>query len=115
MKGFARCSLLADEGFLVREAEDGEDGLEQIVEFHPDVVLCDLMLPGLDGLSLWGKARELGSDAGFIMMTGAEKSTDGSCIPKPLDLTTVPEAVGRLLEQPVEATRTALRLAETPD
>jgi DNA-binding response OmpR family regulator len=42
---------LAARGFRVTVASDGLDGLEQLKTTHPDLVVCDLMMPKLDGLS----------------------------------------------------------------
>jgi serine phosphatase RsbU (regulator of sigma subunit) len=39
-------------GFRVLEAEDGADGISAALEHHPDVVLLDLRMPGLDGLDV---------------------------------------------------------------
>jgi DNA-binding response OmpR family regulator len=48
--------LLASEmeraGFLVHQAENGHDGLEQVRRFVPDVVVLDLMLPVLSGFAV---------------------------------------------------------------
>ncbi|HEX2907252.1 MAG TPA: response regulator transcription factor [Phototrophicaceae bacterium] len=43
---------LRDEGFAVVTSGDGEDGLEKVRSEHPDLIVLDIMLPGLDGLSL---------------------------------------------------------------
>jgi DNA-binding response OmpR family regulator len=43
---------LRDEGYEVITSPDGEDGLEKVRAEHPDLVILDIMLPGLDGLSL---------------------------------------------------------------
>jgi DNA-binding response OmpR family regulator len=43
---------LKGEGFSVVTAADGEDGLEKLREEHPDLLILDIMLPKLDGLSL---------------------------------------------------------------
>ena len=54
------CSVnLAAEGIEVLEAADGPSGLEQAREHRPDVVLLDVMMPGLDG---WQVAEELIGD-----------------------------------------------------
>jgi len=43
---------LKDEGFNVLTAGDGEEGLDKLRADHPDLVVLDIMLPKLDGLSL---------------------------------------------------------------
>jgi DNA-binding response OmpR family regulator len=43
---------LRGEGFTVFMAGDGEEGLETVREEHPDLIVLDIMLPKLDGLSL---------------------------------------------------------------
>jgi DNA-binding response OmpR family regulator len=43
---------LRSDGFTVVTAEDGEEGLEKIREDRPDLIVLDIMLPKLDGLSL---------------------------------------------------------------
>ena len=54
------CSVnLAAEGIEVLEAADGPSGLEQAREHRPDVVLLDVMMPGLDG---WRVAEKLLED-----------------------------------------------------
>jgi DNA-binding response OmpR family regulator len=54
------CSVnLAAEGIEVLEAADGPSGLEQAREHRPDVVLLDVMMPGLDG---WQVAERLLED-----------------------------------------------------
>ena len=46
-------ALLGSEGFEVRDAANARVGLERAVEFEPDLVLLDLMMPGpTDGLDL---------------------------------------------------------------
>ncbi|WP_425342051.1 winged helix-turn-helix domain-containing protein [Amycolatopsis coloradensis] len=52
---------LADEGFAVDCAETGEDGLELLADGRFDVVLLDLMLPGIDGLTVCRSVREQGA------------------------------------------------------
>ena len=50
-------NLLRD-GFNVRATGDGEDGLQLIKRELPDIVLLDLMLPGLDGLEVCRRLKE---------------------------------------------------------
>jgi len=43
---------LGKEGFSVTAVESGELGLQHAIENHPDLIILDLMLPGMDGLSV---------------------------------------------------------------
>lgn len=49
---------LKKEGFGVAEAVDGEKGLKKIKAEKPDLVLLDLILPGIDGFEVLAKAKE---------------------------------------------------------
>ena len=61
--------LLRGHGFLVETARDGFKALPKLAEFAPDLLLTDLMMPGMDGLSLMRKARELDPEHIAIVMT----------------------------------------------
>ena len=49
---------LSEEEFDVVEAVDGEDGIKKIKEEKPDLVLLDLILPGIDGFEVLSKMKE---------------------------------------------------------
>ncbi|MFA6476080.1 MAG: response regulator [Candidatus Paceibacterota bacterium] len=49
---------LASEGFDVSTAYDGEEGLQKALKDHPDLILLDLLMPKVDGLTLLKKLRE---------------------------------------------------------
>lgn len=61
--------ILVREDLRVIHAPDGRAALQQIREHRPDLVLTDLMMPGLDGMGLLKAARELDGDLEVIMMT----------------------------------------------
>jgi len=42
----------AVEGFEVQLAENGQQGLEKLVDFHPDIILLDVMMPEMNGLQM---------------------------------------------------------------
>lgn len=66
---------LADEGYDVAEAGTGESALRLVERDAFDVVLLDLMLPGMDGFAVCRRLRELG-DLPIIMITARSESTD---------------------------------------
>jgi two-component system, OmpR family, response regulator MtrA len=54
---------LESEGFIVREAGTRAEVLPAVHDFEPDVILLDLMLPGVDPHDEWAVARDLRADA----------------------------------------------------
>ena len=65
---------LEDEGWIVDEAATGEEALEIFRSVQSDVVLIDIMLPGIDGFELCRNIRRI-SDVPVIMVT-ARVDTD---------------------------------------
>jgi PAS domain S-box-containing protein len=63
-------TLLKNEGFEVDTAETGEIGLNKIKEMHYDIILLDLMMPGLSGLEVLPMIRNLHPDTVVIVITG---------------------------------------------
>lgn len=53
------CEYLGQSGFEVTHASDGESGLEQLPQAQPELVILDLMLPGIDGLEVCRRIRAL--------------------------------------------------------
>jgi DNA-binding response OmpR family regulator len=49
---------LEKEGFTVKVALNGEDGLKMALKDHPDIVLLDILLPKMDGMQVMKKLRE---------------------------------------------------------
>lgn len=49
---------LTNEGYEASEAVDGEEGIKKIKEEKPDLVLLDLILPGIDGFEVLSKMKE---------------------------------------------------------
>lgn len=48
---------LINEGYDILEAVDGEEGLKKVKEARPDLVLLDLILPGIDGFEVLAKLK----------------------------------------------------------
>lgn len=68
-------AYLEREGFAVTVAGDGETALDLARESEPDVVVLDLMLPGIDGLEVCRRLRTF-SDAYVIMLTARTEELD---------------------------------------
>lgn len=62
--------ILTAEGYKIEEASDGEEGLQKLKTFNPDVVLCDIKMPRVDGLEFLEKAGSTHSDTPIIMVSG---------------------------------------------
>ncbi|CAN5838025.1 hypothetical protein BH23GEM3_BH23GEM3_11160 [soil metagenome] len=70
-------SLLADEGYTVCTAGTGLAGLEMLKEFHPDTVVCDFLLPDINGLEVLRQARTLVQESvTFIIVTAGGSRED---------------------------------------
>jgi DNA-binding response OmpR family regulator len=67
---------LRDHGYDVRSASTGEEALEEVALRRPDVLLLDLMLPGIDGLEVCRRLRSQGGDLPIIAVTARSDSSD---------------------------------------
>lgn len=83
--------LLRDEGYFVIQAFDGIMALEEIDRANPDLIIADVMMPRLDGLSLLKIVEEKGKSIPFILMSAAviPRSTSATFVPKPFDIDTM--------------------------
>jgi DNA-binding NarL/FixJ family response regulator len=70
--------LLEAEGFdVIGEAEDGESALEAVRTLHPDVVLLDVQLPGIDGIEVAARLTANGGGGGpAIVLTSSRDLAD---------------------------------------
>ncbi|MCK4547036.1 MAG: sigma-54-dependent Fis family transcriptional regulator [Candidatus Eisenbacteria sp.] len=62
--------VLSDEGYRVIEAADAETALGVLDEESPDLILLDVLLPGMDGVAFLAQLKGKGVDTPVIMMSG---------------------------------------------
>ncbi|MEH0020482.1 MAG: response regulator [Desulfobacter sp.] len=68
--------FLEDFGFEVIEAENGQAGLERFEREAPDLILCDLRMPVMDGLEVLAQVREQDDNTPIIIVSGAGNIAD---------------------------------------
>lgn len=64
------------EGFSVRTAANGEEALRLASQEHPDLVVLDLMMPGIDGLEVCRRLRDADSDLSILILTGRDNPAE---------------------------------------
>ncbi|MEN9345948.1 MAG: hypothetical protein RLZZ60_1417 [Bacteroidota bacterium] len=63
-------NILTAEQYQVDIVENGKKGLEMLAENDYDVVLCDIKMPGMDGLEVMSKANQTQPEVPFILISG---------------------------------------------
>ncbi len=98
------CNLLAElfdeEGYRVYRAYDGMTALATAERYRPDLILSDVMMPGLDGVSLTRRLRERGQRVPVVLMSAVYADVDlphVRFVPKPFDVDNVLAVVERLI------------------
>jgi diguanylate cyclase (GGDEF)-like protein len=98
--------ILRLDGYEVSEASDGEEALRQLAGARFDVVLTDMVMPRMDGLTLLHTARQLGHQTAYIVMTAysswdsavaAIKAGAEDYLPKPCHIELLRLVVARTL------------------
>jgi DNA-binding NtrC family response regulator len=84
-------------GLEARTARDGAEALRVALDWHPDAVLSDLMMPGTDGMWLLAALRREGVTAPVVLLTGR-----GSV---PLAVQAIQDGAYDFMEKPVEGER----------
>lgn len=74
LAGVARA--LRDEGYAVDTAEDGEEGLFKAESWPYDLILLDVMLPGIDGWEILRRLRASGRSVPVLMLTARDAIAD---------------------------------------
>ena len=108
--------ILRKENCSVEMAENGESGLEMLAEKHYDIILTDLMMPGIGGMEVLAKVREQHPDSVSIVITGfatlehsieAMKKGAFDFIPKPF----TPDQLRVVVSKAIQMTRTLQDIA----
>ena len=68
---------LQPQGYTVKTAIDGLDALSQLAEYDPDLMLLDLQMPGMNGIEVLQRAKELKPDL-YVIMVSAHASVDNA-------------------------------------
>ncbi|MGE5499056.1 MAG: LytR/AlgR family response regulator transcription factor [Syntrophothermus sp.] len=70
--------LLYESGYEVQTAGDGISGIQQALSFQPDVIVCDIMMPGIDGLEVLKELQRHPEAASipFIFLTAKAELSD---------------------------------------
>lgn len=70
--------ILDDEGYVVREAEDGAQALEELLVDPPDCMVLDLMMPEVDGVEVLRRrnARSLATGTRVLVLTAKTDASD---------------------------------------
>jgi putative nucleotidyltransferase with HDIG domain len=99
---------LTQDGYDVREAESGQAALELMTRWAPDVIVSDLLMPGVDGIELLRRTKEVDDTIGFVVLTGvgttrqavqALRLNADDYLLKPYDVDELTISVSRALER----------------
>lgn len=101
--------MLESQGYEVRTAVDANQALEVLGAFRPRLILLDIQLPGMDGLTLARKLKADPANSGLLIVAvtasamkgDEERAMDAGCdgyITKPIDTRALPKLVASYLE-----------------
>ena len=67
---------LTKEGYQIQKAFDGQQAIEKVESFHPNIIILDVMMPGLDGFEVARRVRHMdGNDDIKIIFLTAKGTT----------------------------------------
>jgi two-component system alkaline phosphatase synthesis response regulator PhoP len=67
---------LSKEGYRILKATRGETGVKLAIKENPDLIILDVMLPGMSGLDVCRELRQKGTDVPIIMLTAKSEEID---------------------------------------
>ena len=101
-------SALAQDGLDISVASDPQAGLDLIFDLHPEIVLTDLVMPGMTGMEVLDRIMEFDPSTDVILMTAhfssesavaAIRKGASDYLNKPISIATLRESVGKLVEE----------------
>ncbi len=69
-------NILRNEGYEIRSAKSGQEGYQVAKESDPDLIILDLMLPGMSGLEICKRLRDEGMKTPVIILTAKAEESD---------------------------------------
>ncbi len=113
-------NMLTREGYSTRTARDGKEGLRLAREYHPDIVILDILMPGMDGWSVLSQLKALPgfAEIPIILLTMLENKEMGFALgaadylTKPIDANQLLPVLSR--HQGHKATGTVLVVEDDP-
>jgi len=114
--------FLRRNGFEVTRAQDGEEALSIMESAMPDLIVCDIMMPRMDGFALTHDLRQAYPELPILMVTAREALDDkrkafsmgtDDYMVKPIELDEMLLRVNALLRRSRIATERELRMGET--
>ncbi len=98
-------AVLEDEGYTVIAADSGRQALDLLTEERPDLVLLDIMMPGMDGREVYRRLRQLpGLEVTPVILVsaaaqpGAIDPRTTAFLPKPFELEEFLTTIDRILD-----------------
>lgn len=108
----ATARVLSRRGFIVKQAASGEEALDLVAASRPELILLDLKMPGMDGMTMLERLREQDNDIPVIILTGHggfEEAYRGinleitDFLQKPVDVEQLSERIRSILERSAAA------------
>ena len=102
------CTVLANNGYLAIPAADGNQALNLLDSEYVDLIISDIMMPGMDGYELIGRLRDSGFTMPILIITAKERFEDkqrgfqagtDDYMVKPIDVNEMVLRVGALLKR----------------
>ena len=91
-------------GYKTQAVFAGEEGLAAVAAHKPDLILTDIMMPGMDGYSMIKELRKANRETPIIVMTGKERMKEliamegiSDLVPKPFDLEVLEQKISNVI------------------